>query len=203
MAEYVDLADALGRHAAAYPDLAHSIAEQSFQRERVNYIASRIGSGDRVLDVGCNSGYFANFCPPGAEVHGVDVNPRLVAEAAKRLVSAEVAPAENLPFGDREFDVVCLGGVLELCFNPEVVLREALRVAGRCVIGTTCHADGGWGRARVPSHPWHARSFDRAEIAALLNRCGEIGDLRTLDFGAVPQCWGFVVTPFFHSEAAP
>src|SRR6478672_11944315 len=82
--------------------------------EAENFVA-RIGiqPGARVLDVACGTGNTAiPAARAGAEVTGVDIATNLLAQAEKRA-RAEGLPAhfqegdaEQLPFGDGEFDVV-------------------------------------------------------------------------------------------------
>ncbi|MBU6461128.1 MAG: class I SAM-dependent methyltransferase [Bradyrhizobium sp.] len=54
------------------------------------------------------------------------VDPRAIAFGAKALA----ADAEKLPFGDGSFDVVFSYNAFEHFPNPEIVLKEALRVLG-------------------------------------------------------------------------
>lgn len=195
MAEYRDLTDQQARNAEAYPDLGPSIVSHDLQPRRLAAAAQYILPHEHVIDVGCNSGYFKKFCPQAATVFGVDVNPELVLKARSRLDGAIVGAAEDLPVLASSYDVVHLGGVLELVFDPDLVLTEAARVARRAIVGTTAHAAGAWGRRRVPVHEWHVRSFDEDEIVTLLSRYGKLTHLRTIDVNhpPEPQCWVFCV----------
>jgi SAM-dependent methyltransferase len=72
----------------------------------------------RVLDVGTGTGKGARLAArrfPSAEVVGVDLSPRMIAEAERLLpgdlgarVGFQVADAAKLPFEDGEFDLVLL-----------------------------------------------------------------------------------------------
>lgn len=72
----------------------------------------------RVLDLGTGSGKAARFVAegvPDAEVVGIDLSPRMIAEAERLLpehlrgrVRFLVGDATRLPFGDGEFDLVLL-----------------------------------------------------------------------------------------------
>jgi SAM-dependent methyltransferase len=82
--------------------------------------AARVQSGDRVLDVAAGTGSAAiPAALKGAQVVASDLTPELLAtgrkEAEERGATLEwrQADAENLPFGDGEFDVVlsCLGAM--------------------------------------------------------------------------------------------
>jgi SAM-dependent methyltransferase len=97
--------------------------------------ASRVGRGDRVLDVaaGTGSAAIAAACS-GAEVTASDLTPELLvrgkAIAAERGVELDwqEANAEELPFADNDFDVVlsCIG----VMFAPhhQRVADELVRV---------------------------------------------------------------------------
>ncbi len=175
-----------------YPDLEKDL-EWGFQTRRVQDAANRVRKGDRVLDIGCNSGYFARFCPQASEVHGIDVNPALVAIAATRLASAQVAQAEALPFPDRSFDLVNISEVLEHVHDPELCLREAARVTRRSIVGDTPHELGAWGLHRVESHEWHVRCFTGDELRALLEKFGRIVHWDTVNIGDQAHCYVFEV----------
>lgn len=191
MAENRSEAYLVGLH-ESYPDLEADLSSD-FQRRRVQAAADRVRPGDVVLDVGCNSGYFARFCPQAAEVHGVDVNPALVALAATRLTSALVARAEQLPNVDNSVDLVNISEVLEHVHDPEVCLAEAARVTRRSIVGDTPHEAGAWGAHRVASHQWHVRCFNEPELRRLLERFGRIVHFGTVDIGAEKECYIFEV----------
>jgi ubiquinone/menaquinone biosynthesis C-methylase UbiE len=112
--------------------------------------------GERVLDVGCGDGALASaLSRAGASVTGLDVDPRMLAAASRRIgewASGEWASgvclvagrAERLPFRDATFDRVV--AVAVLCFVREAdrAVAEAARVlrpGGRLVIGEL----GRWG----------------------------------------------------------
>lgn len=131
--------------------------------------------GDRVLDVGCNSGYITQFLHPSCVVYGVDVSEDLVAKASAHLFDAQVAPAEHLPYGDKSMDVVLLGEILEHVYDPVAVLKEAARVARRLISGSTPHEAGKWGpNGKNPPgpHRFHVRCFVQETLEATLRSAG-------------------------------
>jgi ubiquinone/menaquinone biosynthesis C-methylase UbiE len=68
-----------------------------------------IGTGTRVLDVGCGTGGFAEFAAArGAFVAGVDMDADRVNTARARVPAGDFAVAymEQLPWTDGAFDVV-------------------------------------------------------------------------------------------------
>jgi SAM-dependent methyltransferase len=95
----------------------------------------------RVLDVGCGPGELTErFARElGAEVHAIDISPRMVELARSRGIDAQVADAERIPFGDREFDCVFAGWVLYHVPNLDGAIAECARVlkpGGRLVAST-------------------------------------------------------------------
>jgi SAM-dependent methyltransferase len=88
-----------------------------------------IGSGIRLLDIACGSGYAASVAAGrGATVAGLDASEELIAIARARTPDADfrVGDMFDLPFGDGQFDVATsFNGIWKGCENA---LREARRV---------------------------------------------------------------------------
>ena len=171
------------------------------QRERLRLMCERIRPGERVLDVGCNSGYLHEFAPPDTEIHGVDMSPDLVAIAATRYASAQVAPAEHLPFLDRSFDVVIAGAIIEYVYDPLVMLKELARVSRRAVVGCADHESGIWGSHRVERHTFMVRSYNENRLRADLSTIGDIDWLDKLEWHGTNQYYLWEVAPS-HLRAA-
>ena len=95
----------------------------------------------RVLEVGCNLGanlqWVINHVSPH-QVYGVDINLTALVEIHRNLpaLNAVWAPARELPFRDRWFDLVFTMGVL--IHQPEstlpVVMAEIVRCSRRYVL---------------------------------------------------------------------
>ncbi|MCP4936209.1 MAG: class I SAM-dependent methyltransferase [bacterium] len=98
-------------------------------------------NGQRLLDIGCGDGLFANsLAKKGANVIGIDRNALMIKAAGVRNGPASFLVAEGyaLPFEDEMFDAVTLVTVLCLSDCPDAILREIHRVlkpGGRLVIG--------------------------------------------------------------------
>jgi 2-polyprenyl-3-methyl-5-hydroxy-6-metoxy-1,4-benzoquinol methylase len=101
-----------------------------------------VGSGKRVLDVGCSSGYLARpLVEQRCTVIGIEQD-QAAAEAA-RAVCEEVLEGDvetiELPFAAGSFDVVLCGDLIEHLRDPEAFLarmRPLLREGGLLVLTT-------------------------------------------------------------------
>ncbi len=92
--------------------------------------------GQRVLDVACGTGLvtFALAAVDGVEVVGLDQSEDMLAGARARSRSRNGAvrflrgEAEDLPFGDGEFDALSFTYLLRYVDDPAATLRELARV---------------------------------------------------------------------------
>ena len=136
--------------------------------------AAAIGPSDRVVDVGCGTGFLLlGAARRASQVVGVDVTPAMLAEAKRRVdeagltnVTLREATAEALPFADQRFDVALTRLTLHHFGNPGRVLGEmhrVLRPGGRVVLCDITAAEDSakadlhnrLERLRDPSHVQH------------------------------------------------
>jgi SAM-dependent methyltransferase len=143
------------------------------------------GASGRVLDVGCGPGALTAELVSrlGAEnVAAVDPSEPFVAAAAERNPGVDVrqAPAEQLPFGDDEFDGALAQLVVHFMSDPVAGLREMGRVTRPGGVVAACVWDTHGGTAPL-SQFWDAvRAFDGAgpnEDAFAGAREGHLGEL--------------------------
>ncbi len=94
-----------------------------------------MGPGARVLDVACGTGNTAiPAARTGATVTGVDIATNLLEQARQRAAAENLqadfreGDAEELPFADRQFDVVITMFGAMFAPRPERVAAELLRV---------------------------------------------------------------------------
>lgn len=83
----------------------------------------------RILDIGCGLGmYVEKFRRFSDDTYGVDIDPEKVQKAQERLPNISLAPAEELPFKDRSFDVAMLHEVIEHVVDDRRAVAEGMRV---------------------------------------------------------------------------
>jgi len=101
-----------------------------------------IGTGKKVLDVGCNDGSDAlRIIEAGNTVEGIDISFNAVEQARKRGVSARVLDisSQPLPFPAESFDVVVAGEIIEHVIDTDKFLRilhDMLKPGGTLILTT-------------------------------------------------------------------
>ncbi|HET7145969.1 MAG TPA: class I SAM-dependent methyltransferase [Gaiellaceae bacterium] len=101
-----------------------------------------VGTGKRVLDVGCSSGYLAEpLAARGNTIVGLELDAGAAREAERFCEQVLVGDVETmeLPFAPASFDVVLCGDVVEHLRDPVAALarlRPLLRPDGRLVVST-------------------------------------------------------------------
>ena len=92
-------------------------------------VARLVGSGKRVLDVGCGTGQLADYLQShGNEVSGVEMDPESAELARPHLERLVVGDLDHLDLvaelGAGSFDVIVCADVLEHLRNPLITLRQ-------------------------------------------------------------------------------
>jgi SAM-dependent methyltransferase len=156
-------------------------------------IADALGltEGMRLLDAGCGSGHFcAHALARGARVSGIDAAPAMIAIASRLAPGADfcVGPMEQLPWPDDTFDAVTSFNSLQFADDPDVTLREWVRVAkpgaaiAICVWGPReeCELDSVWSvlSSEPPAPRFRERLVETVAAAGL--------ELRTHSSVSVP-----------------
>ena len=147
-----------------------------------------VGTGKRVLDVGCSSGYLARpLVARGCTVVGLELDPAAAAEARDVCEEVLVGDVETmeLPFEPGSFDVVLCGDLIEHLRDPEAFLarvRPFLKAGGRLVLTTPNVAN--WAmRLGLLAGRWtytergildrtHTHLFTRSTLVETLERAG-------------------------------
>jgi 2-polyprenyl-3-methyl-5-hydroxy-6-metoxy-1,4-benzoquinol methylase len=151
-------------------------------------LVDAVGTGRRVLDVGCSSGYLARpLAERGNTLVGVELDPEAAREAeayCERVLVGDVETME-LPLDPASFDVVLCGDVVEHLRDPVAALgrlRPFLRPGGLLVVSTPNVAN--WAvRLSLLAGRWrytdrgildrtHTHLFTRATLREALERAG-------------------------------
>jgi SAM-dependent methyltransferase len=145
--------------------------------ERTALFRDWVGSGARVLDLGCRFGALTRAYLDGNEVVGVDVDREALEQAAALGIEPLWADAgEPLPLEDESFDVVVAGELLEHLPLPEPTVAEARRVLrpGGRLVGSVPNAFRLKARLMFlcgyppESDPTHLHLFSPIAVRALL-----------------------------------
>lgn len=151
-----------------------------------------------VLDIGCHGGTFTKKILStigGGEIYGIDISPKAVALASRRIPSGhfQIADAQNLPFKDGYFSAVFCLEVLEHIDNPRDVLegmKRVLKPDGYALI--LVPTDNflfrlGWFVWNLYSPVWkhvHVQSFRGKSLEEMISKTGlEVLSSKTFNFG--------------------
>jgi len=133
--------------------------------------ALALAPGARVLDIGSGTGDHAGeLAEVAGEVIGLDPNPGMRAEAARRAPRARFVDgnAYDLPFADGSFDAVTCERVFQHLDHPERAAAEIARVlapGGRAVV-----TDTDWATAIIhPGDPEIVRVMSEAMRGGVAN----------------------------------
>ena len=101
-------------------------------------ISDIVEKNTRVLDVGCDDGTLMEFLKKnnGVDIRGIEISKDKVGICiAKGLTVIEGNAEFDLKqFPDNSFDYVVLGQTLQAFINPEIVIKELLRVGKKTII---------------------------------------------------------------------
>lgn len=158
---------------------------------RIEKTLSLIGSGKRVLDVGCCDGSITlRIKKLGNEVVGIDISEKAVRRARKKGLEVYVVDLNNeaIPKNLGKFDVVVAAEILEHIFDTDGFLkklRDVLKPQGYLIL-TTPNLAGIGARLQLlfGRKPWmiedsikgnvsgHIRYFTLATLVGILQRNG-------------------------------
>ena len=103
-----------------------------------NIIANIIEENTRVLDVGCDDGTLMEFLKinKNVDIRGIEISKEKVQTCiAKGLTVIEGNAEFDLKqFPNNSFDYVVLGQTLQAFINPELVIKELLRVGKKAIV---------------------------------------------------------------------
>lgn len=165
------------------------------EKERGALFSQLIGTGKRVLDLGCRDGVLTSWFAQGNEVTGVDVDSHALASAASRLGIKTMQfdfNAEQWPIEPLTYDVVVAAEVIEHLYFPKKVLgriKLCLKPGGM-LVGSVPNAFSLKCRLRYlrankrgtpMADPMHINQFGWGEFQRFLS--AEFADVRLYPLG--------------------
>ena len=101
-------------------------------------IANIIKENTRVLDVGCDDGSLMEFLKKNknVDIRGIEISKEKVQTCISKGLTVIEGDAEFdlKQFPDKSFDYVVLGQTLQAFINPEIVIKELLRVGNKAIV---------------------------------------------------------------------
>ena len=107
-------------------------------KQEFKIISDLIEKNTRVLDVGCGDGILMEYLKFNKEIdiRGIEISKDNVQKClSKGLIVIEGdAEKDLLQFPDSSFDFVILSQTLQAFLNPEIVIKELLRVGKKAIV---------------------------------------------------------------------
>ena len=101
-------------------------------------IANLIDEKSRVLDVGCDDGTLMEFLKKNknVDIRGIEISKEKVQTCISKGLTVIEGNAEFdlKQFPNNSFDYVVLGQTLQAFINPEIVIKELLRVGKKAIV---------------------------------------------------------------------
>lgn len=149
---------------------------------RGTFLKRAVGTGKRVLDIGCRDGALTKFFAPGNTVVGADIDPAALgrAHATLGIETRRVDLNGAWAIEPHSFDAVVAAEVLEHLYYPSVVIEKVSRVLkpGGIFTGTVPNAFSLINRFRYLvkrkkgtslEDPTHINHFAVGELRTLLD----------------------------------
>jgi SAM-dependent methyltransferase len=118
------------------------VKDRSFKKV-ISSLISLTGK-EKILEIGVGTGVFATIFGTDLEKYfGLDVSKKMLSQAMKFFNKENllIADAENIPFLDDTFDLVCCRNVLKHCSAEKKVVLEMKRVCrpgGKVLVVESC-----------------------------------------------------------------
>ncbi|NIP38730.1 MAG: class I SAM-dependent methyltransferase [Candidatus Dadabacteria bacterium] len=100
-------------------------------QSKIKHIENYLGADKKILDIGCGPGSVCLLLNDmGFNVTALDVKDLTYTDKVKPAIY----DGSNIPFKDKEFDTSLLLTVLHHVYDPEALLKEAIRVSEKIII---------------------------------------------------------------------
>ena len=107
-------------------------------KQEFKIISDLIEKNTRVLDEGCGDGILMEYLKYNKEIdiRGIEISKDNVQKCLSKGLTVIEGDAEKdlLQFPDRSFDFVILSQTLQAFLNPEIVIKELLRVGKKAIV---------------------------------------------------------------------
>jgi methionine biosynthesis protein MetW len=107
-------------------------------KQEFKIISDLIEKNTRVLDVGCGDGILMEYLKHDKEIdiRGIEISKDNVQKCLSKGLTVIEGDAEKdlLQFPDSSFDFVILSQTLQAFLNPEIVIKELLRVGKKAIV---------------------------------------------------------------------
>ena len=159
------------------------------EADRAEFLKESIGTGKKVLDIGCRNGVLTKHFADGNIVWGVDIDPVALGEAKELLQNKNTQNkffemdllADWSELNGEKFDVIVCGEVLEHLYFPERVVQKVVAHLnqGGIFLGSVPNAFSLKNRVRLAmgkkkgtplSDPTHINHFSLHELFHLFEK---------------------------------
>ena len=121
-----------------------------------NFIANIIEKNSTVLDVGCDDGTLMEFLRKNKNVNirGIEISKEKVQICISKGLTVIEGNAELdlKQFPKNSFDYVVLGQTLQAFINPEIVIKELLRVGKKAIVTIPNFGNSSFMKFTVPPY---------------------------------------------------
>lgn len=151
--------------------------------EDTSFIERFINHG-KLLDIGCNGGFFLETLNQNFEKHGIEIDPESVLYAKNTYKdfgdNVVCAPLENAPYENSSFDVISMRGTIEHMADPLNAIKKVSQLLKKdgffCITATpngmSVAADlyrNQWTLFHPVQHIWH---FSPKSLSIICQRFG-------------------------------
>lgn len=133
---------------------------------------------DKILEIGCGDGSILNSLSKnsfGKELFGLEISESGVERTRKRniagLVECKLFNGYQVPYSDKEFDLVILSHVIEHVEHPRMILTEALRVGNFVFVEVPMEHTIWLKKDFVFDHVGHINFYTPKTIRNLIQSC--------------------------------